>query len=121
MSRRSIDRAVEHIVALQQEVYSWQNKCVEQSRNLSEVYRSISWRIALPLRVLGGLLPGHSTWREPSVVVPGPAPVIVKFDEIDPEFNADNYLATYPDVAAAVRSEEGRVGEECRSRWARYH
>ena len=104
MSRRSIDRAVEHIVALRQEVYSWQNKCVEQSRNLSEVYRSLSWRIALPLRVLGGLLPGHSAWREPSVEVPGPAPVIVKFDEIDPEFNADNYLATYPDVAAAVQA-----------------
>src|SRR2546422_11107396 len=31
------------------------------------------------------------------------------------------YQSIGPDVVTAVRSEERRVGKECRSRWAPYH
>ena len=33
----------------------------------------------------------------------------------------DLTLAVKPDFAAALRSEERRVGKECRSRWSPYH
>ena len=33
---------------------------------------------------------------------------------------AENYLAQ-GDLATATRSEERRVGKECRSRWSPYH
>ena len=32
----------------------------------------------------------------------------------------DLYLAEY-DIRATIRSEERRVGKECRSRWSPYH
>ena len=34
--------------------------------------------------------------------------------------NRDNY-STYPNINPWTRSEERRVGKECRSRWSPYH
>ena len=39
----------------------------------------------------------------------------------DPLGEARTMLAAYKPVAVAVRSEERRVGKECRSRWSPYH
>ena len=33
----------------------------------------------------------------------------------------ENALVPYPVIVAATRSEERRVGKECRSRWSPYH
>src|SRR2546430_17079894 len=43
--------------------------------------------------------------------------VIFRFDEIAP-LNAEHRAAA---IAGAERSEERRVGKECRSRWSPYH
>ena len=37
------------------------------------------------------------------------------------EFGLDIYHSHYPSTAEGVRSEERRVGKECRSRWSPYH
>ena len=36
-------------------------------------------------------------------------------------FDLDNTLAPYDDATPTDRSEERRVGKECRSRWSPYH
>src|SRR2546426_4708438 len=41
--------------------------------------------------------------------------------EIDLEAGAPSNLGIDRDVAVALRSEERRVGKECRSRWSPYH
>ena len=33
----------------------------------------------------------------------------------------DHYLYQWPELGTAERSEERRVGKECRSRWSPYH
>ena len=37
------------------------------------------------------------------------------------DFEMFGYVITGPTVPAAIRSEERRVGKECRSRWSPYH
>ena len=50
--------------------------------------------------------------------------LIVQHMEPDHAANVANFLEVYPGttvVANAKRSEERRVGKECRSRWSPYH
>src|SRR5438132_13294401 len=46
-------------------------------------------------------------------------PPVVTFSFIDPGFESLDSFKTHVD--AYLRSEERRVGKECRSRWWRYH
>src|ERR1035438_8051141 len=41
--------------------------------------------------------------------------------ELQNEFKAKHILPTHRQVAEVPRSEERRVGKECRSRWSPYH
>ena len=43
------------------------------------------------------------------------------FDENDVEMAVRAALEELLNIAASVRSEERRVGKECRSRWSPYH
>jgi len=42
-------------------------------------------------------------------------------DDVLPMWIADMDFRTLPEVSEALRSEERRVGKECRSRWSPYH
>src|ERR1035438_5965073 len=49
------------------------------------------------------------------------APLTTLIQPYDPTQNPALGLGTYNIIASAMRSEERRVGKECRSRWSPYH
>ena len=59
-----------------------------------------------------------------AVVLEKPAAAVEKFDEELRKLCADMFASMYAAQGvglAAPRSEERRVGKECRSRWSPYH
>ena len=40
---------------------------------------------------------------------------------VNPDFGTPELLTHYDNIKQMVRSEERRVGKECRSRWSPYH
>ena len=69
--------------------------------------------VAQPLETQFAQIPGVS--QETSVSTMGSTAITVQFD-LD-----RNIDAAANDIIAAIRSEERRVGKECRSRWSPYH
>ena len=46
---------------------------------------------------------------------------MIKFNEQEKIDSVNGALALRPQINEFVRSEERRVGKECRSRWSPYH
>ena len=53
------------------------------------------------------------TWYIKSAALPEGWPELTAIDEVE--------VKRYPSYRVATRSEERRVGKECRSRWSPYH
>ena len=46
---------------------------------------------------------------------------MAKYEEAKAKLEKESKEGKYDSKAAAMRSEERRVGKECRSRWSPYH
>ena len=68
------------------------------------------------------LITGHSlTLEELAEVCRKDAQVALSFEAKQNILESRQVVDTLVDEAAVVRSEERRVGKECRSRWSPYH
>src|SRR5260370_30710060 len=96
---------------------------LSRSRSPMVAYdHTMTWRRTLAvLATLVALLPAGGAWAGPATdQLHQSVDHVLKVLE-DPELRKDRRSAERRAAIRAIRSEERRVGKECRSRWSPYH
>ena len=81
----------------------------------------VQWRIARTLTVEGNRVVGSSSGEGALALLEQWPVELVLVDENLPGIDGIELIRRLSDAWPDIRSEERRVGKECRSRWSPYH